>query len=132
MTSLLTPADRQQFEQRLRERRTALRMEVREALLRADAERHADVAERLQDAQDQSLADLLADVTYADVKRDTDEIRDVEGALERLALGTYGECVQCGTRIPRERLNVYPTAKRCLPCQRAHEQARHDASPAPA
>lgn len=124
MPSLLTQADRRQFEQRLRERRIALRIEIREALLRAGNERYADIAGRLQDAQDQALAGLLAEVTHADIMRDAGEIRDVEGALTRLAEGTFGECVQCGTRIPRERLNVYPTAKRCLPCQQAHEQAR--------
>ncbi|HWL63196.1 MAG TPA: TraR/DksA family transcriptional regulator [Steroidobacteraceae bacterium] len=124
MPSLLTQSDRQQFEQRLRERRIALRIEIREALLRAGNERYADIAGRLQDAQDQSLAGLLADVTHADIVRDAEEISDVEGALTRLAEGRFGECTKCGARIPRARLNVYPTAKRCLPCQQAHEQAR--------
>ena len=26
--------------------------------------------------------------------------------------------------IPAARLDAYPTAKRCLPCQQAHEEAR--------
>ena len=132
MPSLLTQTDRQQFERRLRERRIALRMEIREALLRADNERYADIAGQLQDTQDHALAALLADVTYADVARDAEEIRDIEGALARLAAGTYGDCVQCEASIPRARLNVYPTAKRCLPCQQAHEKAGRKASAVPA
>jgi DnaK suppressor protein len=128
MPILLSQADRRQFEQRLRERRTALRMEIRDALLRAGTEREADIAGKLHDAQDHSLAELLADVTRADIARDAEEIQDIEGALLRLSAGTYGECVKCGAGIPRERLNVYPTAKRCLPCQQAHEVARNKAS----
>lgn len=129
MPSNLTQIDRQQFEQRLRERRIALQIEVREALLRADADGYADLAGRLQEAQDHALADLLAGVTHADVARDAEEIRDIDAALGRLASGTYGECTQCGTLIPRARLNAYPTAKRCLPCQQAHEQAGRKAIP---
>lgn len=128
MPILLSHADRHQFEQRLRERRTALRMEIRDALLRAGTEREADIAGKLNDAQDHSLAEVLAGVTRADIARDAGEISDIEGGLARLAAGTYGECVACSAGIPRERLNVYPTAKRCLPCQQAHELARNKAS----
>jgi DnaK suppressor protein len=131
MHLLLTQIDRQQFEQRLRERRIALRMEIREALLRAGNERYADIVGQLQDTQDHALAALLADVTYADVARDTQEISDIEGALGRLATGTYGACTQCEASIPLARLNAYPTAKRCLPCQQAHEKAGRKAHPAP-
>lgn len=126
--SILTQDQRLQVEKRLRERRGVLRTEIRDALLRAGTEREADIAGKLHDAQDHSLAELLAGVTHADIARDAEEIRDIEGALVRLSAGTYGECVKCGTGIPRERLNVYPTAKRCLPCQQAHEVAGNKAS----
>lgn len=122
--SILTQDQRLQVEKRLRERRGVLRTEIRDALLRAGTERLVDLADRLDDTQDQSLAELLADVTHADVQRDAGEIRDIEGAMQRLAAGTYGVCVACGTRIPEERLQAYPTAKRCRPCQQTHEQAR--------
>jgi RNA polymerase-binding transcription factor DksA len=128
MPILLSHADRREFEQRLRERRTALRIEIRDALLRAGSEREADIAGKLNDAQDHSLAELLAGVTEADIARDAGEISDIEGALSRLAAGTYGECVQCGAGIPRQRLNAYPTARRCQPCQQAHELARNKAA----
>jgi DnaK suppressor protein len=132
MPSILTPPDRQQFEHRLRERRLALRTEIRDALLRASTERYADIAGRLQDAQDQALADLLAEVTCADVERDAGEMRDIEVALQRLAAGTYGECAQCAAKIPRARLDACPTAQHCLACEQAHEQGTHRTSPTPA
>lgn len=48
----------------------------------------------------------------------------VEAALERIAAGTYGACLECGQPIPRERLEVRPHAMRDVACERAHERAR--------
>jgi DnaK suppressor protein len=41
--------------------------------------------------------------------------------LIRIATGQYGVCIDCETNIPFERLNAYPTAKRCLTCQQHYE-----------
>lgn len=116
------------FEHELRERWCALRDETHEALRRSDNESYADIAGRVSDLEDQSLADLLVDVNLAEVTRDVEEIRAVERALRRIALGTYGVCVSCGEPIERERLEAHPTANRCATCQRAHE---HDRATAP-
>lgn len=109
------------FESKLRERWRELRDDTRETLLRSDNEGYADIAGRVSDLEDQSLADLLVDVKMAEVTRDVQEIRDIERALKRIALGTYGVCVSCGQPIERERLQAYPTANRCAACQRAYE-----------
>jgi RNA polymerase-binding transcription factor len=41
----------------------------------------------------------------------------VERALERLQVGLYGYCEDCGRRIPEERLRCRPEATRCVDCQ---------------
>ncbi|HWF97762.1 MAG TPA: TraR/DksA C4-type zinc finger protein [Steroidobacteraceae bacterium] len=105
----------------MRERWRELRDETREALLRSDKEGYAEIAGRVGDLEDQSLADLLVDINMAEVTRDVQEIRAVERALRRIALDTYGICVSCGEPIERERLEAYPTANRCAACQRAYE-----------
>lgn len=112
------------FQMRLRERWLALREEIRNTLLRADAETYADIAGQVHDLEDESLADLLTDINHAEVARDVDEVRDIEAALQRIAVGAYGRCMRCGLTIDRERLDAYPTAKRCLPCQQLHERSR--------
>ncbi|HUG72709.1 MAG TPA: TraR/DksA family transcriptional regulator [Steroidobacteraceae bacterium] len=124
MHSTLSSADHHRLEKSLRERKELLRSEIRDTLLRIDAERYAIIAGQVQDTQDQSLADLLADVGHADVARDVEEVRDIEVALQRLAAGGYGQCIQCGAAIPLARLEAFPTAKRCLPCQQRYESAR--------
>ena len=45
----------------------------------------------------------------------------VEQALERLAEGKYGICVDCGKEIPAERLKAMPEAIRCVEDQRRFE-----------
>lgn len=109
------------FEHKLRHRWCELRDETRETLARSENEGYADIAGRVGDLEDQSLADLLVDVNLAEVTRDVQEIRAVERALKRIVLGTYGTCVSCGQPIERERLEAYPTANRCAACQRAYE-----------
>lgn len=116
------------FEHKLRERWRELRDETRNTLLRSAGERYADIAGRVGDLEDQSLADLLVDVNLAEITRDVQEIRGIERALKRLSLGTYGVCVSCGQPIERGRLEAYPTANRCAACQRAYE---HDHAGAP-
>jgi RNA polymerase-binding transcription factor len=112
------------FEHKLRDRWCALRDETREVLSRSDNEGYAEIAGRVADLEDQSLAGLLVDVNLAEVTRDVQEIRAIEGALRRVALGTYGTCVSCGQPIEHERLEAHPTANRCAACQRAYEHGR--------
>ena len=45
----------------------------------------------------------------------------VEQALQRLAEGKYGICVDCGKEIPAERLKAMPEAIRCVEDQRRFE-----------
>ena len=94
------------FEHKLRDRWCELRDETREALSRSDNEGCADIAGRVTDLEDQSLADLLVDVNLAEITRGVHEIRAIERALKRIALGTYGTCVSCGQPIERERLEA--------------------------
>ena len=48
----------------------------------------------------------------------TQEIASVKRALERIAEGTYGECVQCGGEIAEGRLEARPEAALCIDCAR--------------
>jgi RNA polymerase-binding protein DksA len=48
--------------------------------------------------------------------RGRQELEAVDGALARLAAGTYGDCVSCGEAIDPDRLRARPTASRCIGC----------------
>lgn len=101
-----------------------MRSEIHDTLMRANTEQYARIAGEVRDAEEAAVADLLVDVNLAEITRDVEELRDVEAALKRIAVGTYGVCVSCGEPISHERLDAYPTAKRCFFCQRRYEQTR--------
>ena len=42
--------------------------------------------------------------------------RALEGALERVVLGTYGRCATCTGPVPTSRLEVVPTTRTCRAC----------------
>lgn len=46
----------------------------------------------------------------------------IEAALERIGDGTYGRCQDCGTEIPKARLDVLPFALRCVKCEEKQEE----------
>ncbi len=117
------------FENKLRDRLRVLRGEIRAALLRGDTETYGELAGEIHDVDEESMADLLTDVNYAGISREVQEVRDIDAALRRIAAGTYGECVDCGEQIDPARLEAYPTARRCLACQRAYESQPAAKSP---
>jgi hypothetical protein len=48
------------------------------------------------------------------------ELAEIEKALTRLAHGTYGICVACGSRIAPDRLELLPATPYCLGCAIEH------------
>lgn len=62
------------------------------------------------------------DTTSAEIRRDEEELKDVDEALARRAVGSFGICLRCGQPIERARLEVHPAAKRHVACQEAHDR----------
>ncbi|RLA18685.1 MAG: TraR/DksA family transcriptional regulator [Gammaproteobacteria bacterium] len=46
----------------------------------------------------------------------SEELLQIEQALERLRKGEYGVCVTCGNEINHDRLNAVPYAVECINC----------------
>ena len=47
------------------------------------------------------------------------ELQRIEAALERIAEGEFGACVNCGEPIAAKRLELDPTVPNCITCARA-------------
>jgi DnaK suppressor protein len=45
----------------------------------------------------------------------------IQNSIARINQGTYGICIDCRRKIAKSRLEVHPTAKRCVTCQENHE-----------
>lgn len=57
-----------------------------------------------------------ADIRDADLDQLTGELGEIDDALQRLDLGSYGVCSGCACRIPDARLEVMPYAVMCVDC----------------
>lgn len=121
MDSSLSPQELNDLKSRLSERFDELREIIRAELIRSDDEHFQDLAGRVHDLEEESVADLLVDINLAMIDHHVQEIREVERALLRLSAGTYGRCVDCGNDIESARLSAYPSASRCIACQSRRE-----------
>jgi RNA polymerase-binding protein DksA len=128
----LTEQDVQRFQQLLAKRREKLRWLIHDALIASKREDYIELAGTVHDAGEESVADLIEGMNLAVQNREVEELQDTEAALERIRDGSYGVCTDCGEDVTWERLEAYPTAKRCIACQTRHEAARRggkDATP---
>ncbi len=110
--------------ERMRSRKALLLAEIGSALSRTSRSQYVDLLGEDGDAADESVASLLRDVTESEIVRDVGEVRDIVAAEQRLAAGRFGTCIDCEEEIDFARLDAYPTAKRCLPCQEHREKTR--------
>jgi len=63
------------------------------------------------------IAELTDDLESANIAVSLREnLMDVEGALAKLARGTYSLCERCDRRIATERLDERPSARYCSDC----------------
>ena len=119
--STLTNTDLHRYEQRLRAQQAALREHIQNVLLDSKRDELTQLAGRVHDRGEEAVADLLASTSLALIDREVSELRDTEAALQRIRVGTFGDCESCGDPIERERLDAYPSARRCIDCEREHE-----------
>ena len=123
MPSELTDNQVAEFRQQLKDRFYTLRKEIRQELLNSDEQQFIDLAGRVHDLEEESVASLLVDLNLANIDRHIQEITDIDQALIRIAEKNYGVCIDCDEPIDVARLTAYPPAKRCLRCQEKHEQS---------
>ena len=126
----LTAEQKQQITVALAARRAQLAGEIRAELERSGHEHFADLAGEVTDAGDASVADMLVDHDIAIVRRQVEELTQVEAAQKRVSEADYGECEECGAEIGLQRLLAVPHATRCIGCQGQHEKMfAHESTP---
>jgi len=120
--SALTQTQIGELQTLLRSRQAKLLEEIRDELARSGDQHYIDLAGAVTDLGDDSVADMLADLDAAQVDRQAHEVRDIEAALARIKSDEYGVCIDCSENIAFERLQAYPSAKRCIQCQEQREK----------
>ena len=92
-------------------------------------------AEGLRKTQDSSgdlssvpihLADLGTDafdqeMTLGRMESESDELQEIQEALDRIKDGSFGLCETCGKSIPKSRLKAIPYTRLCVACKMKEE-----------
>jgi DnaK suppressor protein len=120
---ILSPAELRHFEELLSTRRQELRSQLQAAWETTESEREVRASDAVRDTKDIAFSGQLAETGAADESRVSGEVAATDVALQRIAAGKYGMCVQCGNPIGVERLESQPSAIRCRPCQSKREHS---------
>ncbi len=125
--STLTDAQLATLQGLLDEREATLRDSVREAKSHDPNPPGVQVSEG-EDLVEEGDTRFRTGIEHVELMRDQEELSAISAARERIADGSYGECVECGAPIGYDRLQAQPSAKRCLTCQEAYER-HHESTP---
>ena len=80
------------------------------------------VDERESEIEEGAQLDRIASVNNHLEQLGQKKLRDIEVALDRLAIGEYGSCQSCGEEIGSARLKALPTATLCIDCAKNREK----------
>lgn len=116
----MTDLDKEQVEKRLRERAEEI------AAARSQLDRTAPTLDTELADYDQHPADEGTETHDQELDETREmmlaaEADQVELALQRVAAGDYGKCVDCGKDIPAARLEAVPESIRCIDDQQRYE-----------
>ena len=75
-----------------------------------------------QDIADRAARSYTKEFLFHQSNNDRQLLQMVDGALERLREGEFGECIACGKEINVKRLEAVPWTRHCIECQEKLEQ----------
>src|SRR5258707_15168760 len=100
-------------------------LEAKQAELAAGLRNRDDIAiEKAPDAIDEVQLAGERELAIRNLDRESNLLRNVKGALARMADGSYGVCMHCEEDIKTKRLDAVPWTKYCIRCQEAAD--RHE------
>ena len=94
-------------------------------LSRAAARRDGIAIERTADALDETQFAAARDLSTRGLEREAKLLRDVRLALDRIADGSHGTCLECEDEISPKRLQALPWAALCISCQEHADRDFH-------
>jgi len=82
-------------------------------------EKSADQMDEIQYASERDLA-------IRNLDRESNLLRQVRTALQRIRDGSYGTCIECEWAISPKRLLAVPWTSRCIQCQETADRDRQE------
>jgi RNA polymerase-binding protein DksA len=101
-------------------------IEMKKKILQNLSAESEEFNELIEDKDPKDLADIASDdidrkILEALGKQEVKILRLIDGALSRMQNGHYGQCMRCGEKIPKERLEAVPYATLCIKCKSSEE-----------
>jgi DnaK suppressor protein len=86
---------------------------------------------QVRDAEEQSMEEFVLGADFALMEMESETLREIDEAIQRLSDGTYCICSECDEKISEARLKALPFATVCRDCQaqREDDQAARNARP---
>lgn len=119
MNKTKTSEDRKRYEV-LNQMLTDRQAEIRTKLRSLREVLPAEVAQ-VKDAEEQSMEDFVLGMDFALMEMESETLRKIDEAIQRLEDGTYGVCGDCDETISEARLKALPFATVCRDCQAQRE-----------
>ncbi len=103
-------------------------LEAKRDELSAGLRNREDIAiEKTPDALDEVQLAGERELAIRNLDRESNLLRNVKGALARVADGSYGICMHCEEDIKPKRLDAVPWTKYCIKCQEAADRNEFEA-----
>jgi DnaK suppressor protein len=118
MVMKTAPAGMGEFQEFL-ERKESELVRILQARDDITIEKSADQMDEVQYASERDLA-------IRNLDRDSNLLRQVRTALQRIHDGSYGTCIDCEWAINPKRLAAVPWASRCIECQETADRDQEE------
>ena len=119
-------ADTKLYKERLLLLRARLRGDVDQmadgALKQSRSEANGDLSSMPIHMADMGTDNFEQEFTLSLMESEEGTLNLIETSLERIEDGVYGQCEECGSKIPKTRLNAIPYATMCVKCALRMEQ----------
>lgn len=102
-------------------------LEQRTTILDSLAAKNADLKKIVETTDTGDVIDVASDVIDGKMleslnAQDSNLLRMINNALDRIKQDKYGLCLRCGKEIPRARLEALPYAFMCIECKSRDER----------
>ncbi len=115
----------QEFTEEMEKALLNLRKEIVESLASEDEDFKSLVSSMgIKDDGDAASDDMMIKKIEALNQIAANRLKSVDAALARIKNHRYGMCLQCGTKIPEDRLRAIPYAVLCIACKSGQEGGR--------
>ena len=115
---MLTKKELEEFQQKLTERKLQIEKNLAGTALELDGMRELE----LNDEGDYAATSAKTMVDSAILVQQRKELNEIELALDKIKLGTYGICEMCEEPIGLPRLQVKNFARFCIACREITEK----------